>query len=220
MTKIYAAVSTDGGLTFAPNGPVSNELFNPNNMAVGQPGGERYIGDYHGISAIGNTAYVVWMDGRNNNLGSYTGYYPDFSMTTSSSSANVGDNDSTVVVVKVPSVNGPFSENIRFSAALDTAPTSGSISFAFRNGKDSITSYPDSVTLVIKTNGSVPSKRYGVIIKGTGTNGPPVHARTVDLYVNSTVLNIGTNRPGIASFTVNGVTYNSSDQTITDEPEN
>lgn len=214
QTRIYAAVSTNGGQSFTANAPVSNALFNPNNMAVGQPGGENYIGDYHGISAIGNTSYVVWMDGRNNNLGSYTGYFPDFAMTTGNSSANVGDNDSTKVVVKVPSVNGPFTENVRFSAVLDTAPTSGNISFSFQNGKDSISSYPDSVTLVVRTTGNIPAKKYRVFIKGTGTNGPPIHTRTVDLYVNSAVLTVGTNRPGVANFTVNGVTYNQTQEIV------
>ena len=214
LTKIYATVSTNGGQSFTANAPVSNALFNPNSMAVGQPGGENYIGDYHGISAIGKTAYVVWMDGRNNNLGSYTGYYPDFAMTTSSSSANVGNNDSTKVVVKVPSVNGPFSERVRFSAAIDTAPTSGNISFAFQNGKDSISAYPDSVTLVIRTTGSIPPKRYKVIIKGTGTNGPPVHSRTIDLYVNTALLKVGTSRPGITNFSVNGVTYTQTQEYV------
>jgi hypothetical protein len=154
------------------------------------------------------------MDGRNNNLGSYTGYYPDFAMTTSSSSANVGNNDSTKVVVKVPSVNGPFSERVRFSAAIDTAPTSGNISFAFQNGKDSISAYPDSVTLVIRTTGSIPPKRYKVIIKGTGTNGPPVHSRTIDLYVNTALLKVGTSRPGITNFSVNGVTYTQTQEYV------
>ena len=54
-------------------------------MAVGQPGGEKYIGDYIGNSAIGNTSYNVWMDGRANNLRSYVAYYPDYAMTTSPS---------------------------------------------------------------------------------------------------------------------------------------
>ncbi|HMQ68107.1 MAG TPA: T9SS type A sorting domain-containing protein [Ignavibacteria bacterium] len=214
LTKIYASVSTNGGQSFTANAPVSNALFNPNNMAVGQPGDANYIGDYHGISAIGNTSYVVWMDGRNNNLGSYTGYYPDFAMTTNSTSANIGNNDSTKVVVKIPSVNGPFTGNVKFSAAIDTAPTSGNISFAFQNGKDSVTSYPDSVTLVIKTNGNIPPKRYRVLIKGTGTNGPPVHSRTIDLYVNTALVNIGTNRPGITNFSVNGVTYTQTQEFV------
>ncbi len=214
LTKIYATVSTNGGQTFTPNKPVSNALFNPNTMAVGQPGGENYIGDYHGNSAIGNTSYVVWMDGRNNNLGSYTGYYPDFAMTTNTSSANAGNNDSTKVVVKVPSVNGPFTQRVKFSAVVDTAPTTGSINFSFQNGRDSISTYPDSVTLIIRTTGSIPAGRYPVSITGIGTDGPPVHIRKINLYINSALLTVGTNRPNIANFTVNGVTYNQQQQLV------
>ena len=214
LTKIYAAVSSDGGLTFSGNTAVSNALFNPNNMVVGQPGGENYIGDYHGISAIGNTAYVVWMDGRSNNLGSYTGYYPDFAMTTNSTLANVGNNDSTKIVIKIPSVNGPFTQRVKFTAVLDTLPTSGSISFSFQNGKDSISTFPDSVTLVIKTTGSVPAKGYKVSITGRGTQGPPVHIRKADLLVNSSLVTVGTNRPGVADFKINGVTYNQQQQIV------
>ena len=103
--KIYGTVSTDGGLTFTTNKPVSNASFNPNNMAVNQPGGEKYIGDYFGIQAIGNTSYVVWMDGRNNSLGSYTGYYPDFGMTLNTNTVSVASNDSTNLTVKIPAVN-------------------------------------------------------------------------------------------------------------------
>jgi len=214
MTKIYGTVSTDGGLTFTANSPVSTTLFNPNAMAVGQPGGENYIGDYHGISAIGNTSYVVWMDARNNNLGSYTGYYPDFAMTTNNSAFNVGSNDSVKIVVKVPAVNGPFTQRVKFSAALDTLPTSGSISFSFQNGKDSISTYPDSVTLVVKTSGSVPARGYKVSIKGMGTQGPPVHIRKADIYVNSSLVTVSTNRPGITEFKINGVTYNQQQQIV------
>ncbi len=214
LTKIYGTVSTDGGLTFTQNAAVSTTLFNPNTMAVGQPGGENYIGDYHGISAIGNTSYVVWMDSRNNNLGSYTGYYPDFAMTTNNTSFNLGNNDSAKIVVKVPSVNGPFTQRVKFAAALDTLPTSGSINFSFQNGKDSISAYPDSVTLVIKTNGSVPAKAYNVIITGRGTDGPPVHIRKATLYVNSSLLTVSTNRSGVAEFKINGVSYTTQQQIV------
>lgn len=214
LTKIYATVSTDGGQTFTSNKPVSNASFNPNSMAVGQPGGENYIGDYHGNSAIGNTSYVVWMDGRNNNLGSYTGYYPDFAMTTNNSTFSILNNDSAKVVVKVPSVNGPFTQRVKFSAAVDTAPTSGSINFSFQNGKDSISTYPDSVTLVIRTTGSIPAGRYTVSITGKGTDGPPVHIRKINLYINSALLTVGTNRSGIVNFVVNGVTYNNQQQLV------
>ena len=214
LTKVYGTVSTDGGLTFSPNTAVSNVAFNPNNMAVSQPGGEKYIGDYFGNSAIGNTSYVVWEDGRANNLGSYTGYYPDFAMTVNSNTISVGNNDSVKLGIKIPAVNGPFSQRVRFSAALDSLPTSGTINFSFQNGKDTITAFPDSVILVVKTNGAVPSRSYAMNVTGKGTDGPPVHIRKVTLLVNSAQLSIGTNRPGIAEFKVNGVSYNQPQQII------
>jgi hypothetical protein len=215
QTRIYGSVSTDGGLTFAPNSAISGANFNPDNMAVSQGAGQaRYMGDYFGIQAIGNTSYVVWMDGRNNSLGSYTGYYPDFAMTTGASIVSVGTNDSVKVSVKIPAVNGPFSQRVRFTATLDTLPTAGTISLSFQNGKDSISTYPDSVTLVIKANSSVPSRGYTINVKGIGTDGPPVHSRKISLLVNSAQLTIGTNRPGIAEYKLNGVTYNQQQQVV------
>lgn len=214
MTKVYGTVSTNGGISFTPNKPISNALFNPNVGAVGQPGGEKYIGDYFGISAIGNTAYAVWMDSRNGNLGSFTGYYPDFAMTTNVSHLNLGNTDSGSVVIKIPSVNGPFSQNVKFTAQIDTAPQNGSINFSFLNGKDSISTYPDSVTLRVNTSGNVTSGGYLINVIGRGTQGPPIHLRKIDLLVNSSYLVVGTNRPNICDFTVNGSTYNTTQQFI------
>ncbi|MBL8007275.1 MAG: T9SS type A sorting domain-containing protein [Ignavibacteria bacterium] len=214
MTKVYGAVSTNGGVSFLPNSAVSNAAFNPNNMAVNQPGGEKYIGDYFGIQAIGNTSYSVWEDGRNNNLGSYTGYYPDFAMTLNANTVSAASNDSTTLTVKIPAVNGPFSQRVRFSGLLDTLPSSGTISFSLKNGKDTISSYPDSVTMVIKVSSGVPTKAYYLNVIGKGTDGPPVHIRKVTVLVNSALLAIGTNRPGIAEFKVNGVSYNQPQQLI------
>ncbi|MBS1517304.1 MAG: T9SS type A sorting domain-containing protein [Bacteroidetes bacterium] len=213
-TKIYGTVSTDGGLTFTANKPISNADFNPNNMGVNQPGGEKYIGDYFGIQAIGNSSYAVWMDGRNNQLGSFTGYYPDFGMTVNKNYANVGNNENTSVVVKVPAVNGPFAGGVKFSASLETPPSSGSITFSFLNGKDSVSSFPDSVTLIATTTGNVTPGGYVVNIRGIGSQGPPVHVRKTTLLVNASLLTVGTNRPGIANFTVNGVSYNQVQELI------
>jgi len=214
LTKIYGTVSTDGGATFTANKPISNALFNPNNMGVNQPGGEKYIGDYFGIQAIGNTSYVVWMDGRNNQLGSFTGYYPDYAMTVNKNYANVGNNDNTSIVVKVPAVNGPFVGGVKFSASLETPPASGNITFSFLNGKDSVSTFPDSVTLIAATSGSVTPGGYVINIRGIGSQGPPVHVRTTTLLVNASLLTVGTNRPGIANFTVNGTSYNQTQELI------
>ncbi|CAF3693537.1 unnamed protein product [Rotaria sp. Silwood1] len=211
MTKMYGTYSTDGGLTFVPNSPVGTTLFNPDNMKVSQGSGQaNYIGDYLGVSAINKTALTVWMDGRNNTLGSYVGYYPDYAMTTSTSSVYMANNDSSFATVTIPGIKGPFNDRVKFTAALDSIPTSGSINLSFVNGKDSVTAFPDSVKLRIKTVGNVTQRLYKVTVTGRGTNGTPVHKRTIDLLANSSYLTINSNRPTVTEYKVNGVTYNSA----------
>lgn len=214
LTQLYGAISTNGGTSFIPNSAISNVPMNPDNMAVGQPGGHRYMGDYIGISAMGNTSYSVWMDARNNNLGSYVGYYPDFALTVNPSTKNLVNNDSANFIVKIPAVKGPYAGNVKFTTALDSLPISGSISVSFLNGRDSLTSYPDSLTLKVRTIGSVTPRLYKLTITGRGTNGVPVHTRVINLYVNTSILYVGTNRNGFADFKVNGTTYNTQQQFV------
>jgi hypothetical protein len=214
MTLLYGSVSTDGGQTFTTNYPISNVPFNPNNMAVGQPGGEKYMGDYIGISAIGNTSYSVWMDGRNNSLGSYVGFFPDYALTVSPSYENLINADTAYFTVKVPAVKGPYTGSTRFTATLDSLPSQGTINISFLNNRDSLTSYPDSLTVRVITSANVTPRRYELNIKGMGTNGLPVHVRTIDLLVNSFYVNVGTNRNGTAQFKVNGVTYNTQQEFV------
>lgn len=208
MTNIYAAYSTNGGVSFLPNGRVSDVPFNPNNMRVNQ-GTHYYIGDYMGISAIGKTSYAVWMDGRDNNLGSYTGFFPDYALTVNPLFKNLANNDSAVITVKIPATKGSYNDRVKFTASLDSLPTSGSIQLSFVNGRDSLTSYPDSVYLKVKTIGNVNPRDFKLTITGKGPLGVPVHKRIVDLYVNTAVLTVGTNRNGIVDFKVNGIQYNS-----------
>lgn len=208
LTKVYGTVSTDGGVTFTTNEPISNQSFNPNNMAVGQGGGQaNYIGDYFGISAIGNTSYAVWMDGRNNNLGSYVGFYPDFAMTIGDSIMNISNNETKMLTVKAPDKRGPFTGAVKFTATLDTLPQSGTINLSFANGEDSITTFPDSVILNVSTVGTVTPGRYIVNIIGRGTNGVPAHKRTLELLVNASLFTIKTNRGSLLTYTVNGNPY-------------
>jgi len=185
LTRIYGAISTNGGVSFLPNDNISDVSFDPNAMALSLPSGEKYIGDYYGNSAIGNTSYSVWADGRNNNLGSYVGYYPDFAMTVNPTQRNINNGDSTTYTITIPSVKGPFGERVRFTAEIDTLPQSGSLQISFENAIDSITTFPDSVILKIKTAGNVTQGIYGIKVKGTGIiSGAPVHVRIVDLYID------------------------------------
>jgi hypothetical protein len=211
MTQLYGAISTNGGQTFLTNDPISTVPFNPDNMAVGQPGGHRYMGDYIGMS---QTGYAVWMDGRNNNLGSYTAFYPDYALTLSTTSANLGNNDSISIRVRVPSTKGNLGGAVKFTATLDTLPLSGNIILSFLNGRDSITTTPDSLTLRVSTTSNVTARRYILRITGKVANGTPVHSRTVDLLVNSSYLTVGTNRNNIAEYKINGVTYTTTQQLV------
>lgn len=209
MTQLYGAVSTNGGVSFGANFPISDVPFNPNTMAVPQPGGEKYIGDYIGCSAVNGGGYAVWMDGRNNTLGSFTSFFPDFAMFINPTSANLGNNDSTTVTIRIPSTKGILYSAVKFTGTIDTLPQSGSINISFQNGKDSITNYPDSVVMKIRTIGSVTPRLYNIRVKGNCLNGTPIHVRNFSLLVNSSYVNVNTNRPGNCNFLVNGISYNS-----------
>lgn len=211
QTRLYAATSTNGGVSFTTNANVSDVNFNPNNMAVGQPGGENYIGDYIGNSAVYNTSWNVWMDARSNNLGSYVAYYPDYAMTVNPSIRNIANGDSTTYNVVIPAIKGPFTDRVKFSVSVDTLPASGTLQFSFQNGKDTISAFPDSVTLKVKAVGSVTPRRYKLTIKGrTSLTNTAIHMRTVDLLVNTAQVVVGTNREGVVDFKINGVQYNSA----------
>jgi len=218
LTEMYGTTSTDGGQTFAPNNRISDASFNPNTMAIGGGSDAGYMGDYIGNAGIGITSLNAWMEDRINTTGtsqSFVAYNPDFAMTINPTSKAIGNNDSTTIKVIVPAIKGVYNDKAKFTAALDSLPVTGSISFSFLNGKDTITAFPDSVTLKIKTIGTVtPAKNYHVIITGTGSNGTPVHKRTLNLLVNSNILTVQSNRNNICSFKVNGISYTSSQQFI------
>jgi len=55
----FAAISRDGGQTFAPNIMLNSSFSNPN------IGGENYMGDYAGNTWDGSNFIVAWMDSSN-----------------------------------------------------------------------------------------------------------------------------------------------------------
>ena len=198
LTDVYGAVSTDGGVSFAPNSRISNGSFNPNIMTTPNGTDASYIGDYFGVAGTGNgkTGVVGWMDNRNNipqGKQSYVGYYPDFGLLVNPSQKDMGNNDSAVITITIPGTNGIYSDRVKFVHSIDTLPVSGSFQFAYVNGKDSITAFPDSVRLKIKSVGNVTFGVYYLSILGSGSNGTPVHRRKVQLNVNtSSIQNIST----------------------------
>ncbi len=180
---VYATYTDDGGATFAPNQRISNKTFK---IKISSGTGANYQGDYDAIQSVGNQAYMTYTDFRNGNTGSYGSYFPDYAMRVLPANASVAvSNDSTSIYVSVPSVKA-YTSQVKFTAEVSPAPVQGSISFRFA-GKDSLTSFPDSLRMWIKTSGNVPEGVYTIIITGTGPRGIPVHKRTATLNVNGVV---------------------------------
>ena len=202
--KLYGTISTNGGMTFAPNSPISNEPFIIT--------ATNFWGHYMGVSAIKNTSYTCWTDNRENTYGSYTAFYPDYALIVSEDHRLLSGNDSFNVSVKVPAKNGPFDRPVKFSVALETLPPQGNISAVFVNNRDSVTVIPDSVMLKIKISGNVTPGRYRLLVTSRAVDGVPVHKRTVELLVNYSYISVGTNRNGLLSFVFNNNTYTSSQE--------
>jgi len=205
---VYASYSDDGGNTFVANQRITTASFKIDCSTCGGGGTPRYQGDYDAITSYGKTSLMVWSDFRNGQFGSYTAYFPDYAMRVNPTGNFMLNNDSIFVRVSVPGVK-LYTDAVKFTAEVDTLPASGSFNFSFANGRDSISTFPDSVNLRVKTVGTVTPGLYGIIITGKGPNGIPVHKRIVDVYVNAANVSIGTNREGLCAFKVNGVQYTS-----------
>ncbi|MBV6478790.1 MAG: hypothetical protein HGGPFJEG_01547 [Ignavibacteria bacterium] len=208
---IYASFSTNGGASFVQNSVISNKKMKIDCISCGGGGTPKYLGDYNSVISNSVTSMLAWTDFRASSFGSYVGYFPDYAMKTSSPYVNVNNGQTTSFRVIVPSVKH-YASSVKFSTSFESTPSSGTLNVSFLGGRDSLTSYPDSVTVQVQAVGTVTPGRYVLNILGKGPNGTPVHRRKVDVLVNSSYLNVSTNRPGICEFRVNGVTYNTAQQ--------
>jgi hypothetical protein len=180
QTKLYGTISTDGGNTFIPNEAVSLVSFNPNNLAGIFSG---YMGDYNGVSSIGSTSLAAWTDGRFNNFGSFSAYYPDFAMLVQPEQSVLDPNDSIIIKVKIPAIKGPFNDVIKFTLRLDSLPAQGNIEFSFLNS-DSIVNVPDSIYVKLKTVNVNNPRIHKLIIRGESVlNIVPVHERIFAMQI-------------------------------------
>ena len=173
---VYGTHSDDGAQTFAPNQKLSNTDM-PYPGIPCSPNTNCYRGDYDAIVSAGNVAMAVWTDFRSNSNQNMLAYFPDFAMLVSPSTAFLGLTDSLDAVVKVPDVK-LYTHSARFSATVSPA---ANFAFSFPEG-DSLTSYPDSLTLRVKTGNVVPGA-YTITVTGQGPNGTPVHKRTIEIQV-------------------------------------
>jgi methionine-rich copper-binding protein CopC len=187
LVDVYGTWTTNGGTSFVANQRITNMSWNyPGPVCPGTI--TNYRGDYDAISANSTTSLSVWYDARNSNCGNYVGYFPDFAMTALPPTMTLnGINDSGFVRVSVPGVK-LYTDKAKFSASITPNPGSGTITMTFLNRstpalQDSLTTYPDSLRLRIKTSGGVTQQSYTITITGKGSNGTPIHKRTVTLSV-------------------------------------
>lgn len=189
---IYASMSTDGGVTWAPNVRVSNQKMRIDCPTCGGGGTPRYQGDYNSITSNGQVSMLTWADFRAGNFGTYTAYFPDFGMRVTPTSDSLNPNSGNITVnVQIPSVK-LYNNVVTFTSAVSPTPGSGTLAVTFPSGNTINTSGGSgSIPMRITATGGVTAGTYIVTVTGKGPNGTPVHKRDVTVYVANTVTNIG-----------------------------
>jgi len=189
---IYATHSTNGGVTFLPNQQISNKKMRINCPTCGGGGSPRYQGDYTSITSNSKTSMLNWTDFRNGSFGSYVAYYPDFGMKVTPSLDSLNANNGSVDYrFWIPSVKN-YSDVTTFSATITPNPPSGTLTVLFPNG-NTLPSPPQSKPMRVTATGGVTTGTYTITVTGKGSNGTPVHKRTVSVYVSPTVSGVGNN---------------------------
>jgi hypothetical protein len=179
---VYATYTTNGGASFAPNQRVTNKTFKIKLSSSGSA--PAYQGDYDAINGNPISAMVCWTDFRNSNYGSYTGYFPDFAMRVSSTSLSINGNGFANIYTSVPAVK-LYTNSVKLSATVSPSPAAGSISVQFI-GRDSITSFPDSIQTRINVAPNTTLGTYNVTILAQGPNGTPRHQRVISVTTTTT----------------------------------
>lgn len=210
---IYATYSDDGGATFAPNQQISTQKMKINCSTCGGGGDPRYQGDYDAIVSNSQTSIMSWTDFRVGRFDSYVAYFPDYAMKVNSDKVNFSNGQTANIPVLFPS-SKLYTNSVTVTATLDSTPSSGSINIAFQNGRDSITSFPDSVIITATAVGNVTPGLYPLRIVARGPNGTPAHMRKVDLLVNASCISVMTNRGTLLQYTVNGTPYTGPEQFV------
>lgn len=125
--------------------------------------------------------------------------YPAFKSITQGQSA------SGTFKISVPNVAQGYNQTVTLSTTV--VPSNAGITTSFPNG-NTISNFPDSVTLVVNSTPSVPTGKYKVIVTGTDGNGK-THQTAIDYLVGKNYVSVRTNNSQLA-FKVDNVQYISS----------
>jgi hypothetical protein len=115
---------------------------------------------------------------------------------------NQGQSQSASFKIKVPVVASGYNSAVTLTAAVD--PPNGGITVAFPSG-NTISNFPDSVSMQVSSTSSVPTNVYKIIVTGTNTNGK-THKTTVSYLVGKNYVFVGANRPNL-KFKVDNDTF-------------
>lgn len=184
--NVYATYTDNGGASFATNQKLTTQSWTYPNPSC-SPNTNCYRGDYDGMTANPKAGFAVWYDGR---LGTYKNvgsYFPDFGMLATPANQTIHQtNDSRNINISIPAVK-LYTDVTTFSATVTPAPATGSIQLEFLGGS-TLSTYPNTKYLKVRTVGTVtPTGNYTVNITGQGSNGTPVHKRSVVVNVTNTV---------------------------------
>jgi len=128
----------------------------------------------------------------------------NFSLLTSKSFISVtqGQASSSTFKVRIPYVASGFNSPVTFTSEIQ--PANSGVSVTFPSGS-TISSFPDSLSVQINSNASVPLGTYKVILTGTSVSGK-VHKISVDLLVGKNYVTVRTSNSTL-NFKVDNVQY-------------
>ncbi|MEP7145713.1 MAG: T9SS type A sorting domain-containing protein, partial [bacterium] len=127
------------------------------------------------------SSFSVWYDGRSSSYKNIGAYFPDFAMKVNPSTIGIINGNFATFRTVVPAVK-LFTDSAAFSVTVTPTPAVGALTVSFPNG-NKIRTYPDSVLVRINAAPNTTAGTYVVTVSGAGSNGTPVHVRTVSLNV-------------------------------------
>jgi hypothetical protein len=115
---------------------------------------------------------------------------------------NQGQNQNASFKIKVPVVASGYNSAVTLTAAVD--PPNSGITITFPSG-NTISNFPDSVSMQVSSTAAVPLGAFKIIVTGTNTNGK-IHKTTVSYLVGRNYVFVGANRPNL-KFKVDSDTF-------------
>lgn len=196
---VYATYSSNGGVSFAPNQRITNQIFKINLPGNTAPA---YQGDYFSICSFNNISYPIWNDFRNasaSSIGSFSAFFPDFGMRVTPTVDSIRATGGNVTFsMQVPSVK-LYTDTVIVSATITPTPAAGSFSITYPSTNKLIT-FPGNVPIRIQTTGTVTAGTYTLNVTANGPLGIPVHKRTATIIVGTSVTAIQNEQGAVNKF--------------------